>query len=270
MTHSFAHEQLHVYQAAITFVAWAAELLERVPPSLAVWDQLDRASTSIPLNIAEGNGKFTAPDRCHAFDIARGSGLECAACLDVLFARQKVSPTESVAGKKALHRIVSMLVGLIRNNSPVRLHEDEVEYAAAREDSEPRTSAPSSGEIYFDHERLQVYQRSLRFIEWTARPLEHPSANLSLWNKLDRASTSIPLNLAEGNGRFSSADRVRFFDHARGSVLACAACLDTLVARKALTDMEAVAGKQRLQDIAPLLAGLIRSNARERRGEITI
>ncbi|MDD4173570.1 MAG: four helix bundle protein [Kiritimatiellae bacterium] len=43
---------------------WAGELLETLPKSLAAYDQLDRASTSIPLNIAEGNGKYTAPERC--------------------------------------------------------------------------------------------------------------------------------------------------------------------------------------------------------------
>ena len=80
----FDHEKLDVYREAIRFVAWADELLETIPKNLAVHNQLDRAATSIPLNIAEGNGKYTAPDRCRYFDIARGSALECAACLDVL------------------------------------------------------------------------------------------------------------------------------------------------------------------------------------------
>jgi hypothetical protein len=58
--------------------------LKRLPAKLAAKDQLDRASTSIVLNLAEGNGKRSHPDRCRYFDIARGSALECAACLDVL------------------------------------------------------------------------------------------------------------------------------------------------------------------------------------------
>ncbi|PYL76822.1 MAG: hypothetical protein DMF27_07430 [Verrucomicrobia bacterium] len=52
--------------------------------------QQSRASTSIPLNIAEGNGRFTSADRCHFFDNARGFALECAACLDVMIAKQFV------------------------------------------------------------------------------------------------------------------------------------------------------------------------------------
>jgi uncharacterized protein (DUF1501 family) len=56
----FDHEKLKVYQQSIRFVAWADELLESVPKSIAVHNQIDRASTSVPLNIAEGidNGSW--------------------------------------------------------------------------------------------------------------------------------------------------------------------------------------------------------------------
>lgn len=87
MRTTFDHEKLTVYREAIGFVVWAEGILETLPKNLAVHGQLDRASTSIPLNIAEGNGKYTGPDRCRFFDIARGSALECAACLDVLVAK---------------------------------------------------------------------------------------------------------------------------------------------------------------------------------------
>ena len=96
----FDHEKLHVYQSAIRFVAWADECLKSIPKSLAIHNQLDRASTSIPLNIAEGNGKFTSKDRCHYLDIARGSALECASCLDVMIAKQLVSDVDG--GKQLL------------------------------------------------------------------------------------------------------------------------------------------------------------------------
>ena len=57
----FDHEKLHVYQSAIHFVKWSTELLETLPGKIAVHNQLDRASTSIPLNIAEGNAESSPP-----------------------------------------------------------------------------------------------------------------------------------------------------------------------------------------------------------------
>ena len=54
----FDHEKPTVYQSSITFITWSTALLSQVKTKAAVKDQLDRASTSIPLNIAEGNGKF--------------------------------------------------------------------------------------------------------------------------------------------------------------------------------------------------------------------
>ena len=129
----FDHEKLIAYQRSIQFVAWSSQLLEAVPPKLAVSDQLDRASTSVPLNIAEGNAKYTAPDRCRYFDTARGSALECAACLDVLVAKGKCGAEQIQIGKAVLHETVSLLVGLIRSIAPDRLGEEPLEYRTSTE-----------------------------------------------------------------------------------------------------------------------------------------
>ena len=120
----FDHEKLTVYQQALSFVGWATEILARVPQRMAVHSQFDRASTSIPLNIAEGTAKFTPPDRCRFFDTARGSSVECAACLDVLMVKKILIRDEIEPGKARLIGIVSMLVGLIRANAPDRLREE--------------------------------------------------------------------------------------------------------------------------------------------------
>jgi len=128
MSVRFDHEKLNVYQRSLQFVVWATELQERMPTKLAALGQLDRASTSIPLNIAEGNGRYSASDRCRFFDIARGSALECAATLDVLVARKVLTEKEIETGKAGLIEIVNMLVGLIRSNSESRRHEEEVAY----------------------------------------------------------------------------------------------------------------------------------------------
>jgi four helix bundle protein len=113
----FDHEKLEVYRDAIAFVAWLSPILEGLVRVGDVKDQLDRASTSIPLNIAEGNGKYTPKDRCRFFDIAHGSALECAAGLDVLVAKSKLTPEQIRPGKERLQKIVRMLMGLIKRNS---------------------------------------------------------------------------------------------------------------------------------------------------------
>jgi four helix bundle protein len=113
----FDHERLEVYQEAIAFIAWLSSTLEGAVRIGEVKDQLDRASTSIPLNIAEGNGRYALKDRCRFFDIAHGSALECAAGLDVLVAKVKLTSEEIRPGKERLQRIVRMLMGLIKRNS---------------------------------------------------------------------------------------------------------------------------------------------------------
>lgn len=113
----FDHEKLDVYQESIAFCGWVGDLRGTISAKTAAKDQLDRASTSIPLNIAEGNGKFSARDRARFFEMARGSVLECAACLDVLLARKLATEEQVVRGKERLSRIVQMLVGLLRRFS---------------------------------------------------------------------------------------------------------------------------------------------------------
>jgi four helix bundle protein len=125
MNACFDHEKLEVYRESLAFVAWLEPLMQKLPKTIAVCDQLDRASTSIVLNLAEGNGKHTSSDRCRFFDISRGSALECAAGLDVLVAKGRCDLTVVALGKERLRGIVSMLVGLIKANSDYRLHEGD-------------------------------------------------------------------------------------------------------------------------------------------------
>ena len=113
----FDHEKLDVYRESIAFCGWVGEFLAQLSAKAAAKDQLDRASTSIPLNIAEGNGKFSQRDRARFLEIARGSALESAACLDVLLVRG-LTTEETVAGaKERLSRIVQMLMGMLRKFS---------------------------------------------------------------------------------------------------------------------------------------------------------
>jgi four helix bundle protein len=126
----FDHEKLDVYQESIAFCGWVGDLLNDITGKAAARDQLDRASTSLPLNIAEGNGKFSDADRSRFLEIARGSALECAACLDVLAVRKLIDTKRVVPAKEQLVRIVNMLMGMLKRFSGRAefLREDEGTY----------------------------------------------------------------------------------------------------------------------------------------------
>ena len=114
----FDHEKLDVYGVALEFVTWLTDLLTEIsqankPNLRETVNQVDRASTSIVLNIAEGNGRRGTKQRAKFFDDARGSLTESAACLDVLVAKRVVQVDQVQHGKHLLNRITSMLSKLI-------------------------------------------------------------------------------------------------------------------------------------------------------------
>jgi four helix bundle protein len=116
--------------------------------------------------------------------------------------------------------------------------------------------------VQFDHEKLDVYQLQLRFIGWLADLSEElhtarPRRITETLDQLDPASLSVLLNIAEGNGRRSSQQRVRFFDDSRGSATECAACLDALVAKHSVEHGRVAEGKALLIRVVSILSKLV-------------
>ena len=106
----FGHEKLDVYRLSIGYVAWVYEKAGSLTGvHRAARDQWLRASQSIPLNLAEGNGKAAAADRRRYFEIARGSVFECAAIQDVLVVGKALNERESAERKVELDRMAAML-----------------------------------------------------------------------------------------------------------------------------------------------------------------
>ena len=106
------YERLDCYRLAIEFQAIAAEIgSERRLGTLH--GQLERASVSIALNIAEGAGRRAPADKAHFFTIARGSAMECAAMLEVAVSRGLLAPSVQRRGRAVLVRIVQMLTRLM-------------------------------------------------------------------------------------------------------------------------------------------------------------
>ena len=110
----------------------------------------------------------------------------------------------------------------------------------------------------FAFEKLIVYQKSVDFADQVASSTEHfPRGYGFLADQWNRASLSIAANIAEGNGRFTAADRRNFFGIARGSVQECVPLLE-LAARRSLIagDLHAKLSSD-LEEIAKMLSGLI-------------
>jgi four helix bundle protein len=101
-------ESLIVYDMALKFHIAAMSLLPKRGYS-NVRDQLERASLSVVLNIAEGAGRKSRADRCRFFTIAMGSLLECSAILEVLRRRRIADPIRCRNGRLYLIRLAGML-----------------------------------------------------------------------------------------------------------------------------------------------------------------
>ena len=113
---TFDHEKLDVYNAAIVFVALADDVIEHLPRGRGyLADQLQRAATSIALNVAEGAGEFSKKDKARFYRMALRSGTECAALLDVCRKLKLVDEKAASHGRDLLLRIVSMLTRMSRN-----------------------------------------------------------------------------------------------------------------------------------------------------------
>ena len=111
---AFAFEKLIVYQKAVDFADAICAQTEKFTRGYGfLVDQLNRAAVSISANIAEGNGRFTKPDRKNFFGIARGSVQECVPLLELARRRGLLKPEDQSALKVQLEEIARMLSGLI-------------------------------------------------------------------------------------------------------------------------------------------------------------
>ena len=111
----------------------------------------------------------------------------------------------------------------------------------------------------FMFENLDVYQKAVDFTDRIIEMTEgFPRGYRFLTDQLNRASLSVAANLAEGNGRFTKADRRHFFTIARGSVQECVPLLEVARRRGFLDDDKHAALRQELEVMAKMISGLIK------------
>ncbi|MHC4982298.1 MAG: four helix bundle protein [Planctomycetota bacterium] len=106
-------------------------------------------------------------------------------------------------------------------------------------------------------ENLEVYQKAVDLADQVTVLTEgFPRGYYFLTDQLNRAGLSIATNLAEGNGRFTKADRKNFFVIARGSAQECVPLLE-LGRRRGLIPNESVDDlRGQLNAIAKMISGL--------------
>jgi four helix bundle protein len=114
----------------------------------------------------------------------------------------------------------------------------------------------------FDHEKLDVYQTAVDWVS-LAQDIAHtlPRGSGTLADQLQRAAASITLNIAEGAGEFSGAEKARFYRIAKRSATECAAVLDVAKRRQSIDERLYAQGRSLLLRIVGMLVKLVRSHS---------
>lgn len=111
----FDYEKWDVYQAALELVILISEMVEQLPRGKAyLADQLQRAGTSVPLNIAEGAGEDAINEKARFYRMARRSAAECASIFDVCHRLRLIDENRYAESRTLLLRIVAMLTKMGR------------------------------------------------------------------------------------------------------------------------------------------------------------
>lgn len=113
----------------------------------------------------------------------------------------------------------------------------------------------------FDFEKLEVYLKAKSFNNLV---FDYLTINKELdritRDQLRRASFSIMLNIAEGSGRFSNADRRNFYVIARGSAFECVAIFDFLQERHFIDKELFKDYYQKAEELSKMLFAMIRKS----------
>ena len=245
MTQLFGHEKLVVYRKGMEFVAMRKTLLDGLPRRVAACDHLDRGSESILVNIAHASSSWSPKERIVYLGHANGSALECAACLDVFVAKCLLAAQDVYPSKSLLAEIVSILVRM-RETTADRVREDQALYRTKK------------GKL-FSHEDLDVYQVELQLVSWLESVSSQFACSSDLLSKLDKSITAIVLNTAEGNGRFTGKDQVKFLGIAYKATVQSASLVDLATVHGSANSSRVDEGRELLRRIAAMLTSLAKA-----------
>jgi len=261
---SFNHENLKVYQRTLLFNAKVGIWTGQWDSNHAVCDQLSRAAGSMLESIAMASAAYSAMKQ-RGLDYAIGSSLECAACLDLACIKRLLDADMVYIEKEDLSQILRMLVGLRSSwsNTTQAVREERAEYGSpsagidkARDKARDKVCREK---VLFHHETLDVYRVAIAAAEAFCSSETVSCLSNPVFRRLDELLTSMVLNIAEGNGRFSDADQARFLGTSHESVIKLAARLDLCVTQGLLPQNEVDEWKLLLERVSVMTSSMIAS-----------
>ena len=247
-----AHERLDVYRLYLEVAGLCGDIVSRPAGPYAVLDQLDRAMESVGVNLMRANTQAPgSPQRMSYLDVSIASVHECAASLDVCFAKHAVESAEHGAVVDMLWRIRGMLLGLKRASAN-RAREDSTSYGTPR----------------FPFAGLDMYRLFLEGVSWTQDLLEEGTPKARTRRKLDVSATGTVLNIAEGHGRASATDQNRFMKMAQEHAYQTLLMLDLMVSRGEFSKARILDGKSTQARVISMLHAWCASNLKRGEGKI--
>jgi four helix bundle protein len=255
---AFNHEKLNVYQRMLPFNVKVATWTGEWDRKHAICDQLSRAAGSMLENIAMASATYSSM-KLRGLDYAIGSSLECAASLDLALVKRLLDAESVGVEKEELSQILRMLVGLRKNwAGPGRVvGEDHSEYGAVGARGDRSRDRVWGGHPLFNHETLDVYRVALEAAAAFGCSAGVSRLSNAVFRRLDELLTSMVLNIAEGNGRFSDADQARFLGTSHESAVKLAARLDLCVTQNLLPQDEVGGWKALLQRVSVMTSSMI-------------
>lgn len=254
----FNHENLNVYQRMLPFNVKVGIWTGEWDSKHAICDQLSRAAGSMLENVAMASAAYSSMKH-RALDYAIGSSLECAACLDLARIKRLLDAKGVYTEKEELSQILRMLVGLRKSWASTAhvVREGSAPYSTPGDGIDKARDNEEREKPLFHHETLDVYKVAIEVA--TAFCAAEAVSRLSnqAFRRLDELLTSMVLNIAEGNGRFSDADQARFLGTSHESAIKLAARLDLCVTQNLLPRDKVVGWKALLQRVSVMASSMI-------------
>lgn len=115
----YSYKNLEAYKESKTLVKQVYALLKKFPKeeTYALCDQLRCAVISVPSNIAEGSGRYSAKEQIHFLEIAYGSLREVDCQLDIAKDLGYISDEELQNVEKQLEKVAALVAGMRNQRS---------------------------------------------------------------------------------------------------------------------------------------------------------